>query len=227
MSRRRLVLMLSLVLRGGAVAIRPARPARDQQEKPEAKARTEVAPDDVGATAPAVPPGHCCLFQLHKKAEGSRNGDLGASYQCHTGQTFRGTIKYEVRLTSEGAPCDQPFPGLNLSVLEARGDLIRRADGFAEFSGTFAIRPSPAGSPVFTGTIEAFDRVGTHHSPFGVEACNQPNHLEGWLTGSSPNNPKLLLLALLVAKVPTPPAPSGSISGPVEGSLDGAIIQCP
>jgi hypothetical protein len=192
-----------------------------------ASAQTEAAPGHVGATALALPAGQCCLFQLHKKAEGSRNGSLSTSYQCHTGLTGRGTIKYEIRLTSEGAPCDQPFPGLNLGLLEANGDLIRRADGFADFSGTFSIRPAPGASPLFTGTIEAFDRVGTHHNPFGAEVCNQPNHLEGWLTGSAPHNPKLLLRALLVAKVPTPTGLSASISGPVEGSLDGCIIQCP
>jgi hypothetical protein len=222
--------MLLLVLLGGTVAIRPAPPARGQQgspQKPEAQVQTAVAPGQVGGTTLAVPAGRCCLYQLHKKMEGRRNGNLGTPYQCGTGQTSRGTVKYEVRLASEGPPCDQPFPGLDLVLLEASGDLIRRADGFADFSGTFVIRPSPGASPLFAGTIEAFDRVGTHHNPFGAEACNQPDHLEGWLTGSAPTNPKLLLRALLVAKVPTPLGPTGSVSGPVAGSLDGTIIQCP
>jgi hypothetical protein len=165
------------------------------------------------------------LWQIHKKANGERRAVFGTPYQCETGQTARGDTKIKLTLTTEGA-CNQNQLIPNNSILEASGNTIKRASGFAHFFGKFTIK-NPAGALLFEGTMEAIDRIGTHHNPFGAEACNRENHLEGWMVGrgSTALLPNHTLRALIVARasLPTPTNPSP----PVVGSIDGVLIKCP
>lgn len=179
---------------------------------------------DQADAAQALPPGNCCLRRLHKRSTGIRQVQYGLPYQCDTGQTKRGQTTFRLPLSSE-MQCEQsqvPIP--NGSVLEATGDTIRRFDGFAHFSGNFTIR-NPAGAVLFQGTMDAIDRIGTHHAPFGAEVCNQGRHLEGWLTGrGSALLPNHLLRALIVARAILPP---NNGQAAVSASIDGTVIKCP
>lgn len=179
---------------------------------------------------PGIPPtGNCCLWQLHKRApEGRRTVQFGPFYACDTGRTSRGGTRFRLPLVSEGAPCDQANLIPNGSVLEASGNTIRRTDGFAHFFGQFTIR-NPAGAVLFSGTMEVMDRIGTHHAPFGAEACNQQGHMEGWLVGrGGPPLPNHTLRAMITARASLPTgATPAAVTLPVFASLDGALIKCP
>lgn len=181
-------------------------------------------------TIPGVPPtGNCCLWQIHKKASGERIAQYGTPYNfCNSGQTVRGDMQIKLTLASEGVPCDQPGinPIPNGSLLEARGKIIKRTDGFAHFLGDFIIK-NAAGNVLFRGTLEAIDRIGTHHpGAFGTEACNRQNHFEGWLVGRGvpPGFQNSTLRALIVAQAKLP---TGAVAASVSASIDGVLIQCP
>jgi hypothetical protein len=176
---------------------------------------------------PGVPvPGKCCLWQVEERADGTREAQYDPAYNCDTGQTMRGDMRVKVTLRSAGAPCDQNR-GLipNNSTLEAKGQVIRRRDNFAHFSGEFVIR-NPGGTVLFTGYIETIDRMGSHHLFFNCETCNGASHLEGWLVGrGSPALPNHTLRAMLVARG-TVPSPT-TASTPLVGSLNGTFLKCP
>jgi hypothetical protein len=130
-----------------------------------------------------------------------------------------------MKLGTAGPPCDQnPELIPNGSTLEARGVLLRRADGLADFTGRFTIA-SPAGAILFRGAIELMDRIGTHHAPFGAEPCNPESHVEGWLVGlGSAVLPNHCLRALFVARgqLGTGPGPFA-----IAGSLNGVLVKSP
>jgi hypothetical protein len=129
----------------------------------------------------------------------------------------------QLTLSSAGAPCDELAAVIpNGSTLEATVDVIRRADDFSHLSGTFTLK-NPGGTTLFTGVIEAMRRIGTHHPPFGMEKCDQPEHLEGWLDGQGGQGPTkpYSLRVLIVAKVVGPPTASD-----ISASIDGALIEC-
>jgi len=69
-----------------------------------------------------------------------------------------------------------------------------------DFTGMFTIT-SPANVVLFHGRIELMERVSTHHPPFGAEACNLENHVEGWLIGNGGLAGNYCLRALYVASV--------------------------
>jgi len=195
-----------------------------------ARAASPIEKDQTDA-AQVLPAGNCCLWRLHKKATGMNNRQVqyGPPYNCPTGQTKRGQTKIELTLSTEGRLCDQSLGVIpNNSRLEATGDTIRRADGFAHFSGKFVIK-NPAGAELFQGTMDVIDRIGTHHAPYGAEACaeacNQFRHLEGWLEGrGSQQLPNHTLRALIVARADLP---QNSGSATLNASIDGTVIKCP
>jgi hypothetical protein len=172
-----------------------------------------------------APAANCCLWQIHKRARGERAISFGAAYGCDTGRITPGLTKIQLRLTSEGAPCDQSLLIPNNSLLEATGWTDRRTtDNFAYFGGKFTIK-NPAGVVLFEGAMEAMDRIGTHHPPFGAEACNPQAHLEGWLTGrGSSLLPNHSLRAFIVAGASLP---AGAAAAPMSASIDGTLIKCP
>ncbi|MGH2731837.1 MAG: hypothetical protein ACRDJG_02650 [Actinomycetota bacterium] len=178
-------------------------------------------------TIPGIPPaGDCCLWQLHKKAEGERRVKWGTTYTCDTGKTHRGDTRVVLTLSTAGPPCDQD-PDLipDGSRLEAKGNTIQRVtDRFSHFFGRFIIS-DPAGTILFRGIVELIDRIGTHHEPFGGEECNEEGHVEGWLVGrGSSALPNHTIRALIVARASLPVEDG---SAPVFASIDGALIKCP
>jgi hypothetical protein len=169
--------------------------------------------------------GNCCLWQVHKTANGSRTVLPVPGNICVGAPTQRGTQTISiVDMISAGLPCDQR-PDLipNGSDLTANGVIIRRGDGLASFTGMFTIT-SPANVVLFHGRIELMERVGTHHPPLGPEPCNPENHVEGWLVGNGGGGlANYCLRALYVASVlPVPDQPAG-----LRGSLDGVIVRSP
>jgi len=210
-----------------------ARSTMTAQETKEAK-KEQAVPKPEEAAAPeevpqlrALPSTNCCLSQLHKRAKGQRTIRFGAPYTCDTGSTSRGLTQYQFTLVSEGAPCDQGNVIPNGSLLRASGQTFRRADGLAVFSGEFQIVAPGGGTVLFTGTMEVMDRIGTHHAPFGAEACNQQSHLEGCLVGwGAAALPNHQLRALIVASDVN--LPTGTQPAPIPlASIDGVLAKCP
>ncbi|MCI0393165.1 MAG: hypothetical protein MOB07_30915 [Acidobacteria bacterium] len=180
-------------------------------------------PDVIIPGVPAT--GNCCLWQTQKKVEGARSIQFGTPYNCDTGQTRRGATKIKLNLSTGGLPCDQNAALIpHGSLLEAQGNTISRKDNFAHFMGRVTIK-SPTGALLFDGTMETIDRLGTHHSPFGAEACNPTSHLEGYLVARGAGglaNYTLRALIVLRGNLPTGSAPAG-----LSGSIDGTLIKCP
>jgi hypothetical protein len=107
-------------------------------------------------------------------------------------------------------------------VLEAKGRLISRADGFGDFNGDFVIR-NPAGAVLFNGCIETLDRVGTHRS---CEKCNPESHYEGWMTGrGSGNLANFSIRASIGARglLPSPNTPTQVTAI----DINGTYLKCP
>lgn len=177
-------------------------------------------------TIPGIPTtGQCCLWQVEKRVDGKREATFSNPYQCDTGQTARGKMGIKVTLRSAGRPCDQQDIPPDGSTLVASGTVLRRNDRFAHFIGDFSIT-NPAGKVLFKGTLEAIDRLGSHHLFFKCEACNPQSHLEGWLVGRGTDElPNHTIRALLVARgtVPSPTVPSTALVG----SLNGVLVKCP
>ena len=170
--------------------------------------------------------GNCCLWQVHKIANGDRTVQPVPGNICVGAPTQRGTVTVRfVDMISAGPPCDQrPELIPNGSDLKANGVVIRRADGLASFTGMFTIT-SPANVVLFDGRIELMDRVGTHHPPLGPEPCNPENHVEGWLVGRGEGAlANYCLRALYVATGSLIPDKPASLKN---GSLDGVIVQSP
>ncbi len=165
----------------------------------------------------------CCLWQVFKQGNGERNANYGVSYNCDTGTTMQGTMTMKVSLSSPGATCDQNA-GLipNGSVLEAKGRVIARKDGFGDFIGDFVIR-NPAGAVLFSGCIETLDRVGTHRS---CEQCNPPSHYEGFMTGRGSGNLANFSIRASIGARGELPLP-GALSKATAIDINGTLIKCP
>lgn len=180
-------------------------------------------PDVIIPGVPAT--GNCCLWQTQKKVEGNRSIQFGTPYKCDTGQTRRGATQIKLKLSTGGLPCDQSAALIPTgSVLEAKGNTISRTDYFAHFMGRVAIK-GPKGELLFDGTMETIDRLGTHHAPFGAEACNPTSHLEGYLVARGAGalaNYTLRALIVLRGGLPT-----GSAPAVLSGSIDGTLIKVP
>ncbi|HEX7957285.1 MAG TPA: hypothetical protein VF508_10105 [Pyrinomonadaceae bacterium] len=165
----------------------------------------------------------CCLWQVLKMGEGQRAATFETPYACDTGQTMLGNMTMKVPLHTGGASCD---PRASLipdgSTLEAKGRVIRRADGFGDFNGDFVIR-SPAGTVLFSGCIETLDRVGSHPS---CEQCLPSSHYEGWMTGRGAGAlANFSIRASISARglLPSPSMPQAATSITINGDL----LKCP
>jgi hypothetical protein len=174
-----------------------------------------------------VPPagGQCCLFRVQKRVEGERSITYNAPYICSGVETKEGDTTFKAVLGSGGAPCDEaPAVIPDGSTLFAVGNTIRRKDGFSNFVGKFSIT-DPLGNTLFEGTLELFERLGSHHSPFGTEVCDPISHNEGWLIGRGVNGlDSVSLRAIIVLRGQLPPVDG---STPVLGTFDGSFVRCP
>jgi hypothetical protein len=169
--------------------------------------------------------GDCCLWEIVRKVSGKREAKYGTPYGCDMGQTRRGEMSITMKLTFPQTTCDQQDIPANNSTLQAKGVVIRRNDGYAYFSGEFAITDS-TGKVLFNGRIETTDRLGTHHTAPNCEQCNPISHFEGWLVGRGTEAfPNHTLRAFIVARgtVPSPTQASMVLSGNITGTL----VKCP
>ena len=196
-------------------------------------------PESIGYNAPFVPPQSpypdisipglpnkdCCVWQIQRRVDGTRKASYGPVYTCDTGPTRRGEMTIKMKLKFTGSACDQQDIPPDNCVLEAKGEVIRRNDQYAYFSGDFVITDA-GGKPLFKGHIETTDRFGTHQLFFNCERCNPPSHFEGWLVGRGTDAfPNHTLRALIVSRG-TVPSPT-TASTPMTGSLTGTLIKCP
>jgi hypothetical protein len=175
---------------------------------------------------PGVPEkGNCCLWEIVRKVDGRRQAKYGNPYTCDMGQTRRGDMSIKMKLAFVRSVCDQQDIPPNNSTLEAKGVVIRRNDGYAYFSGEFAITDS-GGKVLFKGRMETTDRLGSHHTAPACERCNPESHFEGWLVGRGTDAfPNHTLRAFIVARgtVPSPQQSSMVLSGNITGTL----VKCP
>jgi hypothetical protein len=176
-------------------------------------------------SCPDLPTGgtKCCLWQVFKMGEGERAAKFGDPYKCETGATMPGDMTMKVPFHSGGAECD-PMAKLipDGSVLEAKGRVIRRGDGFGPFSGEFNIL-DPTGKTLFTGCIETLDRVGTHTS---CDKCEPDSHYEGFMTGrgvGALSNVSIRASIAARGMLPSPTMPKAATAIVINGTL----IRCP
>lgn len=207
-------------LRHGVASVKTPPPADTTEASP---APQSPFPD---VCIPGVPEkGNCCLWEIVRKVDGKREAKYGTPYGCDTGQTRRGEMSIKMKLVFVKSVCDQQDIPPNNSTLEAKGVVIRRNDGYAYFSGDFAITDSN-GKTLFKGRMETTDRLGSHHTAPACERCNPESHFEGWLVGRGTNAfPNHTLRAFIVARgtVPSPQQSSMVLSGNITGTL----VKCP
>ncbi len=194
--------------------------ADSTSSEPEAFQSPSPFPDK---TCPGLPSSKCCLFQVFKMGEGQREAKYDAPYNCETGTTMQGDLMMKVPFHSGGANCD-PLVKLipDGSVLEAKGHVIRRSDGFGDFNGDFLIR-DPAGKILFNGCIETLDRVGTHPS---CEKCLPDSHYEGLLVGRGAGALANFSIRASIAGrglLPSPTSPKTATAI----VFNGALVKCP
>jgi hypothetical protein len=178
------------------------------------------------ASIPGIPGSPCCLWQLEKSVSGNRKATLGNSYTCDMGAQTHGTLSLKMTLTSTGLSCDENDNIPDGSVWEAKGNFIRRKDGFAIFNGEFTIT-SPTAKILYKGQVETTDRLGSHHVTTSCEACKPEAHFEGWFVGSGVEYPytSYSIRGLIVARG-TAPSPAQT-NTTLTGSLSGTYIKCP
>jgi hypothetical protein len=174
-----------------------------------------------------LPAGEICLWRINKKIKGRRVPKLDLPYPCgmeKPDETQRGILRVDMDLFSARNPCDErPELIPDGSHLKASGVIIRRVDGLADFTsagrGRFVIK-APDGTTLFIGCIELMDQVCTHQDPFGNEACNAKNHVEGWLVGSGEGKLQdIFVRAMLVMNAPLDPREATSFDGILNGIL--------
>ena len=215
-----LVLLVLLSAKSVQQSVDPKEPSESSDSE---AARLPQSPFPDVCIAGIPDKGDCCLWEIVRRANGRREAKYGAPYRCDTGQTRRGEMSITMKLTTVTSTCNQQDIPANNSTLQARGVVIRRNDGYAYFSGEFAITDS-TGKVLFKGTIETTDRLGTHHTT--CEQCNPVSHFEGWLVGRGTDVfPNHTLRAFIVARgtVPSPTQASMVLSGNITGTL----VKCP
>jgi hypothetical protein len=177
----------------------------------------------------AAPPATtgCCLFRLGQVGQGARSVAWNPPYQnCGTNGVpmlhRTGTMTWKIGISPSTVVCNEtPIipPG---STLIATTHVIARADGFGYTQGTFSI-VDPGGHTLFTGQLDANDRMGTHHAPWCTgETCDEVGHVEGSFTGLGTSfAPGWRVHAEFVGKsiLPNPVQP-------IFITLDGDLIHC-
>jgi hypothetical protein len=147
-----------------------------------------------------------CIFRVDRTFDGVFEGsEKAASYTCGTGSAGKETRRFSSTITwriTAALSCNESVSVFPVSQLTAKGTTIARNDGFAHFFGKFSIVKKEQGKPdvtYFQGTLELIGRSGSHQA-LG-EACDQEEHIEGWLVGRGRRPvPKCTLRAVIVAK---------------------------
>ena len=133
---------------------------------------------------PTAPLERGTLLQFHWKGKGGRVVTYGQPMTRGNHTNHEGDCTIRGRLSSGGSPCDEAANlfGKELSF-QAKGKLIRREDGLAQFKGDIVFT-GDAKVEMFRGTLVVIDRVGSHTQPHGAEHCAAPGHVEGYLYGN-------------------------------------------
>lgn len=125
-----------------------------------------------------------CIFRVNRSFDGTFEGsDPEAKYRCDEIGTARFNAELTWRITASPG-CDESDKLLPSGFLSARGETFLRDDGFAHYLGRFTIVKKGFGLPdvpMFSGIVELIGRSGSHQA-LG-EACDEKEHVEGWLIG--------------------------------------------
>lgn len=184
-------------------------------------------------TIPGISPGvNNCIIRVDRTFDGTFEGSKRASsYPCGRGDEAQKTSRFSTTITwriTAALDCDESFSVWPSTQLGAKGVTIARDDGFAHFVGKFSIVKKSQGQPdvpYFKGTLELIARSGSHQK-LG-EACDEEEHIEGWLTGRGQRPvSKYTLRAVIVAKgklsTGVGPFPDASVN-----RLTGTLIKSP
>lgn len=147
-----------------------------------------------------------CIIRVDRTFDGPFEGSQRASsFPCGTGHAAQNTSRFSSTITwriTAALDCDESLSVWPSTQLSAKGATIARDDGFAHFVGKFSIvkkSPGRPDVPYFKGTLELIGRSGSHQK-LG-EACDEEEHIEGWLTGRGQGPvSKFTLRAVIVAK---------------------------
>jgi hypothetical protein len=143
--------------------------------------------------------GNVCIHRFARTFDGIIEATGAIRYKCKTKVTERMTTSVTFRITAK-AECDDVDKLLASGLgLRARGATIRRADGFAHFTGRAEIidaTPDPD-IALFKGNLELVARIGSH--PSLGEACAPEQHVEGWFVGQGQGKLAKMTLRVLFA----------------------------
>ena len=145
-----------------------------------------------------LPAGNLCVRRFARTFDGVTEGGDAIRYKCRSVGTERMTTRVTFRITA-AIECDDVGTLVPVTGLRAKGSTIRRADGFAHFSGRADIInavPEPD-VVLFSGTLDLIARIGSH-SGLG-EPCAPEDHVEGWFTGRGKDRFAKMSLHLIFA----------------------------
>lgn len=151
-----------------------------------------------------------CIYRFNRTFKGSLKAEPGTRYPCGSGHAVKNTSNFAATLTLPIGPasgCDESKPHFPTGlVLRAKGTVIAREDGFAQFTSRCnLVKKEKDDKEVvyFSGTVNLVFNIGSHQA-LG-EKCDEPRHAEGWLnvSGQTPEVRKYDLSAALVAQVET------------------------
>jgi len=133
-----------------------------------------------------VPVADSCLYRVSCSGKGTIETGAVRNVACPHNRNLMvaGPATVVLRLGRNQRCDDGALPSqLTLTV---SGRLTRRGDGFAHFRGAGQLTNTANGATLMVGTLELYEQMGNHHvlpnqRTAGCEACDQKNHLEGYL----------------------------------------------
>ncbi|HEX6899018.1 MAG TPA: hypothetical protein VF789_04865 [Thermoanaerobaculia bacterium] len=162
-----------------------------------------------------------CLWRFNKFFDGNLTGEFLRGYTCPA-WTAQSDTKIVFRVYSDAPNCDEEIPGVPPNMLlEAAGTTILRRDGLAHFIGKVQLKQVSPEVVFFEGTLELLGRVGTHQS-LG-EACNELEHIEGWIVARGVDKLSDLTLRATVALKAT--LPDGLAGEPGHNRITGVVLK--
>lgn len=162
-----------------------------------------------------------CLWRFNKFFDGDMTGEFLRGYTC-PGWTAQSDTKIVFRVYSDAPNCDEEIPGVPPNMLlEAAGTTILRRDGLAHFIGKVQLKQVSPEVVFFEGTLELLARVGTHQS-LG-EACNELDHIEGWIVARGAGSLSDLTLRATVALKAV--LPDGWANEPGHNRITGVVLK--
>ncbi len=162
-----------------------------------------------------------CLWRFNKFFDGDLTGEFLRGYTC-PGWTAQSGTKIVFRVYSDAPNCDEEIPGVPPNMLlEASGTTIQRRDGLAHFIGKVQLKQVTPEVVFFEGTLELLARVGTHQS-LG-EACDELEHIEGWIVARGVGPLSDLTLRATVALKAT--LPDGLAGEPGYNRITGVVLK--